>query len=78
VSSELEKVWMEAGMAQVMMPFQRMDFLAESRTKDVPNASQKRYYLADFPSGQRCPSVFIHMGEVAKEVLLTANILSLV
>jgi len=57
-----------------------MDFLAESRTKDVPNASQKRYYLADLPSVQRLPCVFFfpHMGEVAKEVLLTAYILSLV
>jgi hypothetical protein len=78
VSSELEKAWMEAGMAQVVVSFQNIDFLAESRTKDVPNARQKRYYLVDLPSVQRCPSVFIHMGEVAKEVLLSANILSLV
>jgi hypothetical protein len=55
-----------------------MDFLAESRTKDVPNASQKLYYLADLPIVQTLPSVFFHMGEVAKEVLLTAYILSLV
>ena len=74
LSSEVEKARKEAGMAQLWYYLRRMDFLVESRTKDVPNANQKRYYLAYLSSVQRLPSVFFHMGEVAKEVLLTAYI----
>ena len=80
MSSELEKAWKEAGMAQVMVPSQKDGLPGRESNQGRPECKSEALLLSRLA---QCPKVtecffFFHMGEVTKEMLLTAYILPLV
>jgi hypothetical protein len=77
VGSELKNVWKEVGMAQFIVPTQKDGLPGREPNQGRPECKSETL----LSRLTKCPNVtesFFHRGEMAKEVLQTASILSLV